>query len=89
MCFSQKKSDTKLGAGRRLTRRRKNQECRLAFLKGIRQRTSQKLSGLSPRPRRLKNPSLNYPLPFFNCCFHPSTRALLPSASASGTIPFF
>ena len=30
-----------------------------------------------------------HPLPFFNCCFHPSTRALLPSASASGTIPFF
>src|SRR6202030_1124440 len=25
----------------------------------------------------------------FNCCFHPSTRALFPSASASGTIPFF
>ncbi len=31
----------------------------------------------------------NYPLPFFNCCFQPNTRALLPSASASGTIPFF
>jgi tetratricopeptide (TPR) repeat protein len=31
----------------------------------------------------------HYPLPFFNCCFHPSTRALFPSASASGTIPFF
>src|ERR1019366_2930614 len=29
---------------------------------------------------------LHYPLPFFNCCFHPSTRALFPSASASGTI---
>jgi hypothetical protein len=32
-----------------------------------------------------------YPLvtAFFNCCFHPNTRALFPSASASGTIPFF
>jgi len=30
-----------------------------------------------------------HPPPFFNCCFHPSTRALFPSASASGTIPFF
>ena len=26
-----------------------------------------------------------HPLPFFSCCFHPSTRTLLPSASASGT----
>jgi len=34
-------------------------------------------------------PLARYPLPFFNCCFHPSTRALFPSASASGTIPFF
>ena len=31
----------------------------------------------------------HYPLPFFNSRFHPSTRALFPSASASGTIPFF
>src|SRR5579863_4370298 len=30
----------------------------------------------------------SYP-PFFNCCFHPSTRALAPSASASGIMPFF
>jgi hypothetical protein len=26
---------------------------------------------------------------FFSCCFQPRTLALFPSASASGTIPFF
>jgi len=31
----------------------------------------------------------DYPPPFFNCCFHPSTRAFAPSSSASGIIPFF
>src|SRR5579871_3271422 len=41
------------------------------------------------KTRNLKLETRNYPPPFFNCCFHPSTRAFAPSSSASGIIPFF
>jgi hypothetical protein len=52
----------------------------------------EELYGLTSQLRRASKLKLklkrNYFFPSLSCCFQPSTRALFPSASASGTMPF-